>query len=901
MVGRAGELRRLRGLVGSVDAQVAMIAGEPGVGKSRLVQELLADLPAGGRALVGQADPGTLGRPFELLLDALDSCRPEDGAGAELLREISDPALGAPERLRLALAAVEQADPAVVIFEDLHWADAESVALFERLGDLPGGRLLVGTYRPGEVDRRNPLADLFGRLERRYPVTYLRLERLSLDDTSALLTAMTGRPPTYRSAVTLHHRTGGNPFFLEELLKAAGPLEDVDLDKLSGEPLPWNLADALRRQLDELDPGQERVIEAAAVLGRKVPFDLLAAVTTLDEDELISVLRELVRRGMLVEIGDDEFGFRHALAREAIADQLLGRQRRRLHELAYECLVAGGSPDLALVAHHACGAGRYDDMVAAARRGVKEYLAKGSAYQALQLAELGLSEVPEDGELIAGAARAAWLAGLLDDANRYGKRRLRAAETAEEGSAALRLLVRIKWETGMVEHMAELTERLVATVDELPDGCEKARAMAAVAQSYMLRDYCTETVDWADRAIAAADLLGEPGVRLAAQVEKGSAQSSGSVNQEEGRQLLYRTADEAERIGEWLSAARALNNLLSNAPPARVEDQRRVLERMRTAAQRAGFEALAVASYFEHSAQQALIDGDLPAAIAAVEEGRRRDQGTLRTSRGTDYHGMLRAGLALEAGELDVARAIVTRYEEAFPYRKRKKRSLSTPGLFFHVACRSGDLVAAEEYLAEMVDIASQSRVWGDLAHDLISAGLAAKLPAPALRPLIGRLVARPESWRWLLDAQLDEADGSPDRALADYVRVTEAAELPKPVLGTAHVGAARVLLAAGRAAEARQHVARAAELLARWGGWRVAALDELRAGGAAPVLDALTPRELEVARLVAAGLTNAELARRLFISPRTAAVHVSNILSKLEISSRTEVARLLRPGSSDN
>jgi DNA-binding CsgD family transcriptional regulator len=898
MVGRAGELRRLTGLAGAPDAQVAMIAGEPGVGKSRLVQELLADLPPAGRVLVGQADPGTLGRPFELLLGALDGAVAGDGAGAALLREMGESALGATERLRLALAAVERIDPAVVVFEDLHWADSESMALFERLGDLPGGRLMVGTYRPGEVSRRNPLADLLSRLERRYPVTYLRLERLSLDDTSALLTAMTGRPPTYRAAVTLHNRTGGNPFFLEELLKAAGSVDDVDLDRLSGEPLPWNLADALRRQLDELDPGQERVIEAAAVLGRKVPFDLLATVTGLGEDELIAVLRELVRRGLLVEIGDDEFGFRHALAREAIAEQMLGRQRRRLHDLAYGSLAAGNTPDLALVAHHACGAGRYDDMVAAARRGVKEYLAGGSAYQALQLAELGLTEVPEDPGLIAGAARAAWLAGLLDDAIRYAKRRSRLAVSAEDRSSATRMLIRLTWETGQLDKMDQLTDRLVGTIPELPDDCEKAQAMATVAQSYMLRDRCAEAVEWADRAAAEADRLGQPGVRLSAQVEKGSAQTAGTGQYEEGRRLLQETADEAERLGEWLSAARALNNLLSNAPPPLLDDQRHMIERMRTAAQRAGFDALAVASYFEHRAHLAILDGDLDASIAAIDEGRRRDQGTLRTSRGIDFHAVFRAGLALEAGDAQLARSIV--WKSADSWRRKRKLSMSSPGLFFHVACRAGDLAAAEGFLAEMVEVAERVEPWGGLMHDLISAGLAAKFAPAALRPLIARMVATPESWRWLVDAQLDEADGRVEKALADYTRVTEAAELPKPMLGTAHVGVARCLLALGRPAEARRYIASAGELLARWGGWRVAALDELRAGGAGPVSDALTPRELEVARLVAAGLTNAELARRLFISPRTAAVHVSSILGKLGISSRTEVAQRLLPGTSD-
>ena len=98
----------------------------------------------------------------------------------------------------------------------------------------------------------------------------------------------------------------------------------------------------LRRQVDDLDPVSHRIVEAAAVLGHRIPFDLLADVTGAGEDELIAVLRELVTRGVLVESGEDEFSFRHALVREAIADQMLGRQRRRLHEAALDVLL--GTP-----------------------------------------------------------------------------------------------------------------------------------------------------------------------------------------------------------------------------------------------------------------------------------------------------------------------------------------------------------------------------------------------------------------------------------------------------------------------------------------------------------------------------------------------------------------------------
>jgi DNA-binding NarL/FixJ family response regulator len=865
------------------------------VGKSRLVHELISLVSPEERVLIGQADPGDLGRPFELLLDALDGTSPD--AAANVQAAIADPANGPVERLRAGLDCVRAVDPAVVVFEDLHWADSESVALFERLGDLPGDRVLLGTYRPGEVNRRNPAADLLSRLERRYAVTHIRLERLGLDDTSALLTAMTGRPPPYRAAVALQNRTGGNPFFLEELVKAAGGGE-LDLRKLSMDPLPWNLADALRRQLDELDSTQERVIEAAAVLGRKVPFDLLAVVTGLAEDELIEVLRELVRRELLVEMGDDLFGFRHALAREAISDQLLGRQRRRLHELAFENLCADESADLALIAHHAKGAGRYDDMVDAVRRGVKKYLKMGSSYQALQLAETGLGEVPHDLHLLMAAGRSAWLVGLLDDANRHAKQALRVAATPSERSGAQRLLIRIAWEAGRREDMVRLTDELIETIRELPEDVEKAAAMAAVAQSFMLRDVTADALEWADHAIALAERLNLPEIRVTAQVEKGSALANDAASVDEGRTLLRDVAAEAERRGMWLSAARALNNLLSTPFPLSMDQQRGMLERMRAAAEKAGFDALAVAAYFQGRASLAIRDGDLAAAVAAIEEGRRRDQGTLRTSQGEDYHGAFRAGLALEAGDVELAGAISRALLDSSPAVSYKLPA-GLAGLAFHVACRSGDRAAADKLFDAVVAAVEGRALWRDLVHDLVSAGLSVGLPPERLRTLAEHMSKAADGWRFIVLAQLAEAEHDFATALAEYQRAMVAADLPAAVRGTAHVGAARCLLAQNRRDEAVSLLDPAGHLLARWGGWRVAELTALQdrlgtAASSSTVDSLLTPREQEVARLIAEGLTNAELARRLYISPRTAAVHVSNILSKLNLTSRTQVASKL-------
>ncbi len=190
---------------------------------------------------------------------------------------------------------------------------------------------------------------------------------------SEFLAAVLEQDPSFRTVDALHARTGGNPFFLEELVAGAGDLSDDDLEAA---PLPWTVAEAVRRQVDGLDPAVRAVVAAASVLGRRVPFDLLAAVTGTEEAELIEHLRAAVDTGLLVEADADVFSFHHDLAREAIEGGLLGRERRRLHEAALEALRQIGSHDHVALTHHARGAGRYDEMV---QRGAARRRARPSA------------------------------------------------------------------------------------------------------------------------------------------------------------------------------------------------------------------------------------------------------------------------------------------------------------------------------------------------------------------------------------------------------------------------------------------------------------------------------------------------------------------------------------------
>src|ERR671910_511689 len=311
MVGRAVELDRLVGLLDAHSTPtVALIAGEAGIGKTRLIQELVRRAPADMLVLAGQADPGTVGRPLELLLDALEGHTGE--SDPELLEAVHDAGRPAEERVRAGVDLVRRLtadDAGLVVFEDLHWADSESVTAFERLAEPPAGRLvLVGNYRP---------------------------DRLGPADVSSFLTAVYDEDPSFRVVDALHGRTGGNPFFLEELVSTSVSAPVHDLVSM---PLPWTVAELVGSQVDALDTAVTDMLTAASVLGRRVSFDLLAAVTGASEDDLISRLHAAVESGLLVETDPDVFSFHHELAREAIEGKLLGRERRRLHEAAFDAL-----------------------------------------------------------------------------------------------------------------------------------------------------------------------------------------------------------------------------------------------------------------------------------------------------------------------------------------------------------------------------------------------------------------------------------------------------------------------------------------------------------------------------------------------------------------------------------
>jgi DNA-binding CsgD family transcriptional regulator/tetratricopeptide (TPR) repeat protein len=886
---------------------------------------------------------GAPGRPFQLL-EAVEpvveswEAIPEPLAGrAEPLRLLLGPVApelaASPERdygqeelLRTAVALVRElvggvapraADRparALLVFEDLQWADAQSVALFGRLAvasDLP--LLLVGTFRPEGVTRRHPVVDLLAELDRQRSVTTIALDRLDRTGVAELLAAVYRHPVPFRAAEALHQRTGGNPFFLEELVVTAGR---ADPGRLAELPLPWNLTEAVLRRLDDLTGDQRRVVEAAAILGRRIWFDLLAAVTGSGEEELIVVLRHLVAENVVVEEEPDVFAFRHALTREAIASRLLGRERRRLHEKALAALQEAGGGDHAAIAWHARGAGRYDEMVEAARQGAWSYLQQGATAEALRLAEQGLSEAERDLDLLAAASKAAWLIGLNGVAIEHGERWHQEAaaggQPVEEANALIHL-ARCYWEVGGHQRQWQAVwaalRAALRVAQPLGESRTLARAYDLVAQAHMLVGRAAEAVEWADRALALAERLDCPDVRVGALVEKGSALIDTRKGHAEGIALLEQAVAEAEAGGFGFTLHGALNNLLVHQaavwPPAR---SRQVLHRMQATAERTGQASEAPGWALGESAV-AVLEGDLEAALTAVREARRSAVEGVTDRWWRDFH---EAPLLLEADALDELAELLARQEAERHRQDEPSELVFASTLRLGLAARRGELDTAGAMLADAMAPPAWAGGWSWKYEDLLLPALIAALragvpPAQVRARLLGTGRAAtgsdPDGWSLMevglehLEAALLEAEGSPGAAADAYLRTTRArGHRPTYLVADCRTGAARCLLAVGDEDGALRHAREADRLLERWRGWR---RDEVRTllrrlGDGVPMVEgpaSLTPREREVAALLAEGLSNSEVARRLFISSKTASVHVSNILAKLDMTSRAVVA----------
>ena len=941
-VGRADEIAVLDQAVAGLGRDAAsalLVFGEPGIGKTRLLAELgRRAQEAGAGVLAGGAPELESDVPFGVFVDALDDVlRRSEPAIASLDGETRAqlgrlfPALadrGGPEpppaqddryrahrAVRALLERLAGARPLVLVLDDVHWADPASVDLLGALLRRPpvAAVLLALGARPRQLEPR--AAGVLDRAARAGLLSRLELGPLSLEDAKRVL----GPGVDGARARALHAEAGGNPFHLQQLAKAGARGSPAAVaggpgatTTLAGVEVPEAVRAALAQELAGLPGEARRVLEGAAVAGDPFELDLAAAAAGVEEGDARAALDALLAADLVRPTRvPRRFAFRHPLVRRAVYESAPEGWTVAAHERCAAALAAAGAPAPAR-AHHLEQAVRPGDGAAVAvlaeAGGAAAARAPASAARWFGAAvRLLPAEAPPEQRLGLLVAQA----GALAAAGRLAESRdaliaaidLLPAEAAAPRVGLVAACAHVELFLG---RHRDADDRLASELDALPDaaGPEAASLMVELAHAALHRADYDAMHAWARRAVARAEPLGDDLVTAVALATLAlAAACCGATG------LALRTRDAAAALVDPMEDGELAGRLAAVAWLANAELYLDRYEDAATHAQRALAVGRATGQVF-------------PGVVTTV--------GTGLTVRGWSAEG----AESLD-GDVEMARLSDLDQAKAWSLANRALAAVGTgeSALAVELAAEAADAGAALQpgFIAAWAAAAVDGLV-RRASGDALTAVPAARR-AMALEVLTGGLLAlgrTDEAARTAARAQalaasiaLPMSSAWADRAAAalalDTGTPAAAAERAQAAVAAADAAGApveaarsrmlagRALAAAGERERARAELERAAADFDRVGApeRRAAAERELRrlgrrvarrsqAGDGAGVLAALSGRELEVARLVAAGRRNAEIAEELVVSLKTVETHVRHLFRKLGVSSRAEVGRIV-------
>ena len=980
LVGRADELTRLLARVDRASAgrtSAVLLAGDAGVGKTRLLDELASRAAERGvRVLTGHCvDLGDVGLPYLPFVDLLRpvvadpdlapaAARspvlggllavrpgaavpvPPASEGRDLTRPLPNRATPQPgddgrlqlfESIAALISEVASTRPLLIVLEDLHWADRSSRDLLRyllaRLVDDPV--TVVASYRSDDLHRRHPLRPLLAELVRLPVVERLELAPLADEEVGTLVRGLAASSGGVADSTVddVVARAEGNAFYAEELL-AAG---------LLGEALPMGLTDVLLSRVEQRSRAGQQVVRIAAVAGRRVRHDLVAAVGGLAPAQLDEALAEVVHSHLLVVSDDGRYRFRHALLQEAVLADLLPGERVRLHaSIAAYLAATPGAGTAAERAHHARESndlpGAFDASleaaVAACRMG-----APAEQLQHLETA-LALWSAVTDAAARAGRDQEALLLETAGAARTVGEVHravalLRSALDLLGPDADPATLARVHYTLAQamvrVEDVAGAHRESAAAMALVPaDPPSEVRTWAAATHARM--SYSLGLMDdgdaAAEEALAAADRLGLD-----------SAWSDTAVSQLRARvgsdpafvaSRMEEALLRARRSGDVDVEMRVLFNLASIAfENGRIEE---TLSWTRRATRRAADLAIewsfypaelrhlqVTALYTAGEWDASLAEADLLARVPEMAAHVRAAGLLVQVGRGSSAarerlhwarsltprlreHVLL--GLVTAGSEIDLA-AWDGDAQTAATVATSASRRLQQQWPDDHL----GVLRLVGSALAPVADAAAAARLVRDVAGADRWVATGEELVAMAhsavdvYARLVGEMGAEAAAWRARVAAEEARLHGEADPELwraavdaFDYGHVYEVAR--------SRWRLAEALLAADDRAGASEQARAAHETAVRLGATPLKAavealarrgrLDVALAGVRPAESDAvLTPREAEVLRLLAQGRTNRQIGAELYISEKTASVHVSNIIAKFGASGRTEAVAI--------
>ena len=928
-VGRTQELATLRAAVKALrsgEGAAVWVEGEPGIGKSSLVAEALAE--AGDREWEiawGVADQLTERLPLRVMLDCLQvrpgSPDPRRAQAADLIRSRrpglfgdDDASVSGVEVLVTLVDELCAAAPTVIVVDDLQWADEASLLVWHQLAASIGQwrLLLIATCRP--TPRRPEVRQMRAALVRRGGAV-ITLDPLPETDVTALVTAMVGAPPG-EALRQLTARAAGNPLYVRELVDALVREQAVQIRPtaelvLAGEQLPVSLAAALTDRLNSVPAETTQMLRIAALLGGGFAVTDLAVVLRRPVSDLAMALQEAVAAGILAGSGA-ELMFRHPLIRQALYESMPAALRRALHAEAAQELAASGADALSVA----------QQLAAASRPGegwVRPWLVQAAPGLATRAPELAaellrreLEETPADEQardaltadlvralLAAGSyAEAAGRAGraltVMTDPARRGQTSwmlARAQVSAGDNGAAIATIEQAltpadvpgEWRARMLAllamlervgvgdlDMVEATARqALATAEEAGDAFATAHALADLWLSHSVRRDHAGGFGYLDRALT---VLGEDPAHadLRSYVLDVRIFALQNLDRWPDAELALRQAREfAQQTGRpdsatWANAA-VLRYWLGQWDDALAE---------------LGVDDPAPDAYLRERWPALLSHG-----VAALIAGR-RDQ---RTSAAQQ----LRRGLALPIQSLtDRENQDFLAAAHALALEQSGETGQAMARLAAMLPRQSGEMTLTHQWLPDLVRLALAA---GDQKIAQTAARACQAEAAAETSP--ARAAAASLRCQGLLSSDPDPLRD----AVAHYRTVGPAVELPAALEDLAAVLAER-----GREEEARAALNEAASfydgLQARWDIRR--AEGRLRPYGirrgahgrrgprAAFGWEALTPTEIKIAALVARGDSTSEIAKGMFLSRRTVQTYISRILAKLGAKGRVEIVR---------
>ena len=938
MVGRDAELAIVRELFGRAVEGVpvaALIEGEAGIGKSRLLREFGSEVSARADVHVGWClDLGASRTPFGPLTGILrsivatmgaDRVRDEIGVGVEalgmLLPELNptERSQTSPDRLRDAIASLIEAAaehaPQVLVVEDLHWADESTLALLSfLLRTLGHGRiLLLLTCRSDDVRRGDAVSRFIGESTRARLLERVTVERLETAAVRRLVESITGQPVTDAALERIHERAEGVPFFVEEI---AG---------CSAGPLPGSLRDLLLARFDRLGDDARRVVQVVSGAERPLTHPLVTRLAGLPESRLDEAIREAALSGILVVV-DDDYRFRHALLREAVHDDLLPGERARLHRAYAEALDDDGGDtevaDPAALAYHWQLAQDDRRALAAAVAAMLDAKSRFAFASAARFGELALDlwiQVP-DAESVAGIERLEMLRALGSVLRNGGdgERALSVVNLALEelDPAAVdprmhaRLLRDKAYYTMNLARRGAiplLQESLAILEGRVDDDRLRASIQNQLGSRYMVAGRFEEAIVLATESGERAARAGsDDEASIAANVRGGSRAQLGDLAE------AHREYEAALRLAKSANAELRYRVNYSDLLGllGRYRDAVTVAEEGMARARAFGVERTTGAVIIQNMAVPLLELGEIERVEGML--ARELAQGTLRIFH--LYSTMTRVRVLAWRGRHDEAAENLSVWHSAFVEASADERQIWYDEVMMRVSVAQsrGDLAEALDEIVRMLDDAGpvclhQRRLLlegGWMIAELRASGADVDAAAEVVRRA---WLSQPEqlrggSWEAILEALLSRSIPTLRGALA----LVDGDDVPVIFRVVVRLELARLLVHEGERAEAASLLEDALSETARLGhvplqrivgafaaaaGLATASAGS-DAGGSAEV-ESLTARERQVLELISEGLSNRQIGERLFISVKTVSVHVSAVLRKLGVSTRTEAAVL--------